>query len=640
MQYALGVDLGTTYSSAAVVRSGRDEVVSLSARGDVLPTVVAVRQDGSVLVGESAQRRAYEEPERVTREFKRRIGDDVPIVLDGAQYMPETLLGMVLAHIIETVTIQEGGPPTALAVCHPAKWGPLRTERLRGAIRNVHRGPFHLVSEPHAAAVHYASRERVPAGANVAVYDLGGGTFDAAVLRRTADGFITLGNPRGIDALGGIDFDDAVLGHALDSLGPSLEELNLDQPAVAASLLRLRRECTEAKEALSTDTDTAIPVMLPNISTRLRLTRAELEDMIRDRLDETVATTREAVHSAGLDVDEIDRVLLVGGSSRIPMAAELVSRALGRPVALDAHPKEATARGASLLAAVSVGMELDVKLAADLPDVSEGAQSTSDSWQGTLRATGRTRRSASLGDTETVDEIGPLAADISEAEAVGHADVAGEVAEAQPEDVAVGATTRLRSARDLSPTSPLMRRDWDGPTLWRQGSASGHSTADPSMVEAPSMESSRARLKSAIPSARKTHGLGQDGSAGEIAEGLSSSHETIDIRHHAVEAPGIERDVHGGDTAVPAPAHARTLHAARTRGRAPSVSDDDLAGDDHGRREGTLVIAAAHDDDVEPSHGPETGDAESLQTSPYLALGLSLIGCSVAAWVFLGQLGY
>src|SRR5690606_15203425 len=137
--------------------------------------------------------------------------------------------------------------------------------------------PVRYTTEPEAAAVFYAHQQRVEPGALVAVYDLGGGTFDAAVLRKSADGFEILGQPEGIERLGGIDFDAAVFNHVRQALGGKLEELDDEDPATLAAVARLKEECVAAKEALSTDTDTSIPVLLPNLATEVRLTRAEFE---------------------------------------------------------------------------------------------------------------------------------------------------------------------------------------------------------------------------------------------------------------------------------------------------------------------------------------------------------------------------
>ena len=149
----------------------------------------------------------------------------------------------------------EGGPPGRLALTHPANWGPHRLATLHDAVRESGVGPVTMVTEPAAAAVHFASTERADDGDVLLVYDLGGGTFDTAVLRRSATEFVLLGRPEGIDRLGGVDFDDGVFRHVLAGLGGAA--LDPDDPAVVAALARLRRECTAAKEALSADSETS-----------------------------------------------------------------------------------------------------------------------------------------------------------------------------------------------------------------------------------------------------------------------------------------------------------------------------------------------------------------------------------------------
>jgi hypothetical protein len=194
--------------------------------------------------------------------------------------------------------------------------------------------------------VFYASQERVEPGAVVAVYDLGGGTFDAAVLRKGEASFEILGAPDGVERLGGLDFDDAVFQHVMAAIGPAVAQLDPDDPAVLAGVARLREECTSAKEGLSSDTDVSIPVLLPNVRTEVRLTRAEFEDMIEPAMSQTIDALSRALNSADVKPDDLSRVLLVGGSSRIPLVAQRVSAALGRPVAVDAHPKHSVAVGA------------------------------------------------------------------------------------------------------------------------------------------------------------------------------------------------------------------------------------------------------------------------------------------------------
>ncbi len=353
--YALGIDLGTTYTAAATWRHGQVEIASLGSRSTAIPSVVLLREDESFLVGEAANRRGLTEPHRVSREFKRRLGDTTPILLGGVPYSAEALMARLLRAVVEEVSGREGGAPATIGISHPANWGPYKTDLLTQATRlaDLDR-PVTLLSEPEAAATFYAQQQRLEPGSIVAVYDLGGGTFDAAVLRKTARGFEILGQPEGIERLGGIDFDAAVFAHVRQSLGDTLPELDEDDPQVVAAVARLRDECVAAKEALSTDTDTTIPVLLPNLSTEVRLTRAELEEMVRPVLHETVQALRRALTSAQVAADQVHSVLLVGGSSRIPIVAQLVGAELGRPVAVDAHPKHAVAAGAAWAASVEM----------------------------------------------------------------------------------------------------------------------------------------------------------------------------------------------------------------------------------------------------------------------------------------------
>ncbi len=350
--YQLGVDLGTTYTAAAIARDGQVKMIGLGNRSAAIPSVVHLAADGTVLAGEAADRRGPSEPDRVAREFKRRIGDPTPLLLGGTPYSAEALLGTMLDAVVTRVSELEGARPSHLAVSHPANWGPYKQELFAQCLRGADTGDATALTEPEAAAIAYAANERVEPGSLVGVYDLGGGTFDVAILRKTTDGFAILGRPEGIERLGGIDFDEAVVGHVRGALGGALEQVDAADPAALRALTRLRRECVEAKEALSTDTDAIIPVLLPEVQTEVRLTRAEFERMIRPTLESTIAAMRRALVAAAVEPQQISAVLLVGGSSRIPLVAELVSGAFGRPIAVDAHPKHAVAQGAARTAAL------------------------------------------------------------------------------------------------------------------------------------------------------------------------------------------------------------------------------------------------------------------------------------------------
>jgi molecular chaperone DnaK len=352
--YALGIDLGTTFTAAAVWRDGRAEISSLGSRGAAIPSVVVLREDETIITGETAQRRALTSPHRVAREFKRRLGDTTPILLAGVPYSAEALMARVLRAVVDEVSAREGGPPDQVCVSHPANWGPYKTDLLHQAVRSADLDTATFTVEPVAAAVFYARQQRMPDDAVVAVYDLGGGTFDAAVLRKNAGGFEVLGRPEGIERLGGIDFDAAVYAHVSRALDGALEELDDEDPTAIAAVARLRDECIQAKEALSADTDTTIPVLLPNLATEVRLTRAELESMVRPALQDTIDALRRALRSAGVTPDQLHSVLLVGGSSRMPIVSQLVGAEMGRPVAVDAHPKHAVALGAAMVAGATL----------------------------------------------------------------------------------------------------------------------------------------------------------------------------------------------------------------------------------------------------------------------------------------------
>ena len=185
-------------------------------------------------------------------------------------------------------------------------------------------------------------------GSTIAVYDFGGGTFDAAVVHKDPHGFSLLGRPEGVERLGGIDLDELVFEHVVEGLPEAFDGLDESDPAVLSAVAAVRRECTEAKEALSADTEVSIPVLTPVGQGSVRLHRSEFEAMIRPPVEDTVSALRRAIASAGVSADQLTAVLLVGGSSRIPLVAQMVSEQLGRPVAVDADPKNAIAKGAAL----------------------------------------------------------------------------------------------------------------------------------------------------------------------------------------------------------------------------------------------------------------------------------------------------
>ena len=352
VSYNLGVDLGTTFVAAAIAHPTQIEMFTLGDRSVVAPAVVYVRDDGELVTGDAAGRRSVSSPERVGREFKRRLGDPTPVMLGGEPHAVTALLGSLLRDVVAKVTETEGHPPERVVLTHPANWGPFRRGLFEEVPHLAGLAEVKLITEPEAAAAHYAASRELDDGEIIAVYDLGGGTFDATVLCNRHDGVEILGTPEGIERLGGVDFDEAIFSHINYAAGGALTELDMRDPQTTVALARLRQDCILAKEALSVDTEALLPVFLPGRHFDVRLTRDEFEDLVRAPIESTIGALTRTLRSAQVSPDDLTAVLLVGGSSRIPLVAKMVSEELGRPTVVDTHPKYAVALGAAAIAGV------------------------------------------------------------------------------------------------------------------------------------------------------------------------------------------------------------------------------------------------------------------------------------------------
>ena len=346
MTYTLGVDLGTTFTAAAVDDGSGPVPLTLGSSTNAMPSVVALR-DGAPVTGEAAEAVLRERPAAGVREAKRRLGDSTPFVVDGTPYGAEALLGLLLADVIKAATEQHGGEPASVVLSHPANWGDFRKELLSDTARVAGLESVGLITEPQAAAIHYVRSGELGVGQTAAVYDFGGGTFDAAVVRCAERGPELLGEAKGLERLGGIDLDQAILAHVNESVDGALRELDSSDPTAAAAMASVRAQCVAAKEALSTASEASISVALPGLTTQVRLTRAEFEDMVRPRIADTLAQLDAALQSADVKASDLSAVVLVGGTARIPLIAEMVATHTGVRVVASADHKTVVCAGAA-----------------------------------------------------------------------------------------------------------------------------------------------------------------------------------------------------------------------------------------------------------------------------------------------------
>ena len=347
MSYGLGIDLGTSCTVAAVARTGVQgvdiETVPLTARASSVASVLYLGPYGSVLVGTAAEQHVLTEPDRVFRGFVRRIGQPPP---DG-QPAAEALTAKLVRWVIDTVTAGEGTQPDQLALTHPPGWGQRERELVTEALRESRIGEPLFVPAPVAAAAGWAAAEGLEPS-HIAVYDLGA-MVDATVLAPSEDGGVTLlGPPRTLTHAGGTAFDEIVFAYVVDVLGDRLAETDPDDPVVRAGMALLLEDCVLAREALSDNTETLVPVALPGVDAWIELTRSQLESMIRPALHDGIQALRDAVAAAQLTVPELDTVLVTGGVARTPLVASLLTEELGRPVTVSSDPLHNAAAGAAL----------------------------------------------------------------------------------------------------------------------------------------------------------------------------------------------------------------------------------------------------------------------------------------------------
>ncbi|WP_243788154.1 Hsp70 family protein [Saccharopolyspora gloriosae] len=345
MRYGVGIDLGTSFTSAALSMPGGTRMVSMSPTV-IVPSVACRAPDGPLLTGDAALHPGAD-PRNVARNFKRRLGDPTPLFLGGTGYSPAALMAAQLSDVLATTTRLVGGPPESVVLTYPAMWGPYRREHFAEVPRLAHVRDFRLLTEPEAAATHYSTERRLGDGEVIAVYDLGGGTFDTTILRMRAGRMEILGTPEGIEYLGGTDFDDAICAHLDQRLDGAISELDPSDPEGAVARATIQTMCLHAKEELSTEPDVRLRVPLPTGPREVTITRREFNEMITPQVRRTIEALHRTTASAGLRADDLSAVLLAGGSSRVPLIGQLIAQEFDKPVRGSLHPKYTVALGAA-----------------------------------------------------------------------------------------------------------------------------------------------------------------------------------------------------------------------------------------------------------------------------------------------------
>ncbi|MEU6248145.1 molecular chaperone DnaK [Glycomyces sp. NPDC047010] len=363
MARAVGIDLGTTNSVVSVLEGGEATVITNAEGARTTPSIVAFAKNGEVLVGEVAKRQAVTNPDRTIRSVKRHMGTDWTVDIDGKSYTSQEISARILMKLKRDAEAYLGENVTDAVVTVPAYFSDAQRTATKEAGEIAGLNVLRIINEPTSAALSYGL-DKGEEEQTILVFDLGGGTFDVSLLE-IADGVIQVKATSGDNHLGGDDWDDRVIQHLVKTFnGQYGVDLSKDKMAMQ----RLKEAAEKAKIELSSATQTSIN--LPYITAGpdgplhldVSLSRAEFEQMTSDLLDRCKKPFEQAVKDAGINVSEVDHVILVGGSTRMPAVSELVKRLIGRDAHKGVNPDEVVAIGATLQAGVLKGEVKDVLL--------------------------------------------------------------------------------------------------------------------------------------------------------------------------------------------------------------------------------------------------------------------------------------
>ncbi|MGB4197441.1 MAG: molecular chaperone DnaK [Methanoculleus sp.] len=358
----IGIDLGTTNSCMAIMEGGRPTVIPNAEGGRTTPSVVAFTKDGERLVGSAAKRQAITNPERTIQSIKRKMGTNEKVTIGDKTYSPQEISAMILQKLKVDAEQYLGEKITKAVITVPAYFNDAQRQATKDAGKIAGLEVLRIINEPTASALAYGiDREEE---ATVLVYDLGGGTFDVSILQ-LGDGVFEVKATAGINHLGGDDFDKRIVDYLVDEFRKK-EGIDLRKDRVA--MQRLRDAAENAKIELSSVQKTNIN--LPYITTTesgpkfldIDLTRAKFESLIADLVDSTIGPVKQALADAKLSPEDIDHVLLVGGSTRVPLVQETVRKILKKEPDKGINPDECVALGAAIQAGVLTGETKDVLL--------------------------------------------------------------------------------------------------------------------------------------------------------------------------------------------------------------------------------------------------------------------------------------
>ncbi len=361
MSKIIGIDLGTTNSCVSVLEGGEAKVIANPEGGRTTPSVVAFK-NGEIIVGDAAKRQMVTNPDTIYS-IKRLMGTDKKVKANGKEYTPEEVSAMILSYMKDYAESYLGEKVTKAVITVPAYFNDAQRQATKNAGKIAGLEVERIINEPTAAALAYGIDKQNDAH-TILVYDLGGGTFDVSILE-LGDGVYEVKSTSGNNKLGGDDFDQRISDYLVSEFK---KENGIDLSKDKMAMQRIKDASEKAKKDLSGVTQTQIS--LPFISQgdngplhlEMNLTRAKFEELIGDLIESTLDPVRKALKDANMTKDDIDKIIFVGGSTRIPMVTDLIKKELGKEPSKGVNPDEVVAMGASIQGGVLTGEVNDIVL--------------------------------------------------------------------------------------------------------------------------------------------------------------------------------------------------------------------------------------------------------------------------------------